>query len=161
MRTAMLAAVAITALSSVGCGATTRSTATGSTPAVTTVTTASVTFMSRDDGKDEDSAIAVQLLDEGGRLTAEGTVVDVDFDERTVSQPLALSMSRALTGGDLDDARLRLRLTPDGRDTWTFDLRANVRLSDGTERQYFWSGLRLDESSPERVLTLASGRTQM
>jgi hypothetical protein len=123
-----------------------------------TLTTATVTFMTRDDGKDEDSAIAVQLLDDEGRLAAEATVVDVDFDDRTVSQPLDLVMSRTLTRNDVDDARLRLRLTPDGRDTWTFDMRANVRLSDGTERQYFWSGVRLDESSPERTMTLASGR---
>ena len=159
MRIRVLAAV-IAATSSLGCGATTRATTPGATTSAVTVTNATVTFMTRDDGKDEDSAIAVQLLDDEGRLAAEGTVVDVDFDDSTVSQPLSLGMSRPLTGGDLNDARLRLRLTPDGRDTWTFDVRANVRLSDGTERQYFWSGLRLDESSPERTLPLASGRTQ-
>jgi hypothetical protein len=114
--------------------------------------------MTRDDGKDEDSAIAVQLLDDDGRLAAEGTVVDVDFDDKTVSSPLNLTLSRTLNSGDVDDARVRLRLTPDGRDTWTFDMRVNVRLSDGTERQYFWSGLQLDEGTPERTMTLSSGR---
>jgi hypothetical protein len=159
MRIAVLAAV-VAAISSLGCGATTRGTTQNATTGAVTVTNASVTFMTRDDGKDEDSAIAVQVLDDDGRLAAEGTVVDVDFDDRTVSQPLSLAMSRTLTSRELEDGRLRLRLTPDGRDTWTFDVRANVRLSDGTERQYFWSGLRLDESSPERTLPLASGRTQ-
>jgi hypothetical protein len=160
MRTAGLAAAAALVISSLACGATSRGSAAGATTSAVTLTTATITFMTRDDGKDEDSAIAVQLLDDEGRLAAEGTVVDVDFDDRTVSQPLALTMSRTLTSRDVDDARVRLRLTPDGRDTWTFDMRTNVRLSDGTERQYFWSGLRLDESSPERTLTLASGRTQ-
>jgi ABC-type transport system substrate-binding protein len=159
MRTAGLVASAVIALSSLGCGATTRSTASGAMTTVT-LTTATVTFMTRDDGKDEDSAIAVQLLDDEGRLAAEATVVDVDFEDKTVSQALNLVMSRTLTGSDVDDARLRLRLTPDGRDTWTFDMRANVRLSDGTERQYFWSGLRLDEGAPERTLALSSGRMQ-
>jgi hypothetical protein len=127
---------------------------------MTTVTlaTATVTFMTRDDGKDEDSAIAVQLLDDEGRLAAEGTVVDVDFDDRTVSQPLSLAMSRTLTSRDVDGARVRLRLTPDGRDTWIFDMRVNLRLSDNTAHEYFWSGLRLDEGAPERTLTLSSGR---
>jgi hypothetical protein len=115
--------------------------------------------MTRDDGKDEDSAIAVQLLDDDGRLAAEGTVVDVDYDDKTVSSPLSLTLSRTLNSRDVDDARVRLRFTPDGRDTWTFDMRINVQLSDGTERQYFWSGLRLDESTPERTFTLSSGRT--
>lgn len=160
MRTAGLIAAGAFAISSIACGATSQATTTGVTASAVTLTTATITFMTRDDGKDEDSAIAVQLIDDEGRLAAEGTLVDVDFGDRTVSQPLALTMSRTLTRGDVDDARVRLRLTPDGRDTWTFDMRANVRLSDGTERQYFWSGLSLDESSPERTLTLASGRTQ-
>ena len=160
MRTAGLVATAAFALAGLGCGATARGTTAGTTANMVTLTTATVTFMTRDDGKDEDSAIAVQLLDDEGRLAAEGTVVDVDFDDRTVSQPLGLAMSRTLTSRDVDDARLRLRLTPDGRDTWTFDMRVNVRLSDNTERQYFWSGLQLDESAPERTLTLSSGRMQ-
>jgi hypothetical protein len=51
--------------------------------------------MTRDDGKDEDSAVAVQLLNDG-RLAAEGTVVDVDFDDQSVSarQPRADRGSR-------------------------------------------------------------------
>ena len=157
--TGWLAAAAMAA-SSLGCGATTRGTSSGAAMTTVTLTTATVTFMTRDDGKDEDSAIAVQLLDDDGRLAAEGTVVDVDFDDRTVSQPLSLAMSRTLTSRDVDDARLRLRLTPDGRDTWMFDMRVNVRLSDGREQQYFWSGLRLDEGAPERTLMLSSGRIQ-
>ena len=157
MRTAGLAAAFALALGGFACGATTRTTTAPRTSAVT-LSSASVTFVTLNDGKDEDSAIAVQILDENDRLAAEGTVVDTDFDDRTVSSPLILAMSRTLTADDVDDARVRLRLTPDGRDTWTFDLRFTAKLSDGSERQYFWSGLRLDESSPERTLSLASGR---
>ena len=157
MRTlALLAAVAL-ASAGAACGATTRSDGTAfGTPI--TLTTGSITFMTRDDGKDEDSAIAIQLLDDNSRLSAEATAVDVDYDDNTVSAPLRLSMTRTLTASDLNDARVRLRLTPDGRDTWTFDMRLTLELSDGTERQYFWSGLRLDENVPERTLTLSSGR---
>jgi hypothetical protein len=156
MRTVGLAITVALAVSGVACGATTRS---GGALSAVTLTGASATFMTRDDGKDEGSAVAVQILYDGGRLSAEGTAVDVDFDDQTVSAPLNLALSRTLTSGDLDDARVRIRLTPDGKDTWNFDLRLNVQLSNGTERQYFWSGLRLDESSPERTLPLASGRT--
>ncbi len=158
MRITGLVAAAALAVLSLGCGATTRGTAPGATMTTVTLATATVTFMTRDDGKDEDSAIAVQLLDDEGRLAAEGTVVDVDFDDRTVSQPLSLAMSRTLTSRDVDGARVRLRLTPDGRDTWIFDMRVNLRLSDNTAHEYFWSGLRLDEGAPERTLTLSSGR---
>jgi hypothetical protein len=112
--------------------------------------------MTRDDGKDEDSAVAVQILNDG-RLAAEGSVVNVDFDDHSVSKPLSLGLIGALDSRDLDDAQVRLRLTPDGRDTWVFDMRLTLGLSDGTQRNYFWSELRLDESSPERTVAFMSG----
>jgi hypothetical protein len=155
MRTAMLALAAILALTGWGCGATTRGAGITADP---TLATASVTFMTRDDGKDDDSAIAVQIMDDSGRLSAEGTVVDTEFDGQTVSRPLALTMTRTVYASDLDEARVRLRFTPDGRDSWTFDMRMTLGLSDGTQRSYFWQGLRMDETAPERSVTLLSGR---
>ena len=155
MRKAGLALAAILTVGGWGCGATTsRDTSISTDPRLTT---ASVTFMTRDDGKDEDSAVAVQILDDG-RLAADGTVVDVDYDDQSVSAPLNLSVTRTLGFGDLDDAQVRLRFTPDGRDTWVFDMRLTLGMSDGSQRSYFWSGLRLDENAPERVLALNSGR---
>ena len=121
------------------------------------LTSAAVTFMTRDDGKDEDSAVAVQILSDG-RLAAEGSVVDVDFDDQSVSPPLSLGLIAALDSGDLENAQVRIRLTPDGRDSWAFDMRLTLGFSDGTQRTFFWSGLRLDEGSPERMVALASGR---
>jgi hypothetical protein len=156
MRKAGLTLAAMLAVAGWACGATT--TRDGTTiSAEPRLTSASVTFMTRDDGKDEDSAISVQLLDDG-RLAAEGTIVDVDFDDQTVSAPLSLALSRTLAAGDISDAQVRLRLTPDGRDTWTFDMRLTAALSDGSQRSYFWSGLRLDEATPERTFPLNSGR---
>jgi hypothetical protein len=156
MRKAGLSLAALVAIAGWGCGATTTrdTTVMSNNPRLTT---ASVTFMTRDDGKDEDSAIAVQMLDDG-RLAAEGTIVDVDFDDQTVSAPLNLSLTRTFEGDDLDDAQIRLRLTPDGSDIWTFDMRLTLGLSDGTQRSYFWSGLRLDQSNPERTFALNTGR---
>ena len=155
MRKAALAVATLLAVAGWGCGATTRDTF--SISPEPRLTTASVTFMTRDDGKDEDSAVAVQILDDG-RLAAEGTVVDVDYDDQSVSTPLTLAVTRTLESGDLNDAQVRLRLTPDGRDTWTFDMRLTLGMTDGSQRSYFWSGLRLDENTPERVMSLTSGR---
>jgi hypothetical protein len=156
MRKAVLALAATMALAGWACGATATRATTG-IGANPRLTSASVTFMTRDDGKDEDSAVAVQILDDG-RLAAEGSVVNVDFDDQSVSAPLSLALTGALDSGDLDDARVRIRLTPDGRDTWVFDMRLTLGVSDGTQRSYFWSQLRLDESSPERIMALVSGR---
>ena len=156
MRKAALAVAATMALTGWGCGATT-GTATTGIGANPRLTSASVTFMTHDDGKDEDSAVAVQILNDG-RLAAEGSVVDVDFDDQSVSAPLSLRLTGTLDSGDLDDAQVRIRLTPDGRDTWVFDMRLTLGLSNGTQRSYFWSALRLDESSPERIVALVTGR---
>jgi hypothetical protein len=155
MRKAALAVATLLAVAGWGCGATTRDTI--SISPEPRLTTASVTFMTRDDGKDEDSAVAVQILDDG-RLAAEGTVVDVDYDDQSVSTPLTLAVTRTLESGDLNDAQVRVRFTPDGRDTWTFDMRLTLGMTDGSQRSYFWSGLRLDETTPERVMSLTSGR---
>jgi len=156
MLKAALALAATIALTGWGCGATT-STGTTGIGVNPRLTSASVTFMTRDDGKDEDSAVAVQILNDG-RLAAEGSVVDVDFDDQSVAAPLSLGLTGTLDSGDLNDAQVRIRLTPDGRDTWAFDMRLTLGLSDGTQRSYFWSELRLDESSPERIVALVSGK---
>jgi hypothetical protein len=159
MYKAGLALAAMLALTGWGCGATTRDASNSSvTTAPVTLTSATATFMTRDEGKDDDSAITVQILDDSSRLAAEATATNTKFDDKTVSQPLTISIMRPLPTSDLNDARVRLRLTPDGDDTWTFDMRLILGLADGTQRTYFWSGLRLDEKSPERVLPLASGR---
>jgi hypothetical protein len=155
-----LAFVTVLACTGWGCGATTRdgsSNARLTSPPVT-LTSASATFMTRDEGKDDDSAITVQILDDSSRLAAEATSTDKKFDDKTVSPALSLTVMRAMPSSDLSDARVRLRLTPDGEDSWNFDMRLILGLADGTQRTYFWSGLHLDEKSPERVLTLASGR---
>jgi hypothetical protein len=158
MRNVGLVLAASLACASFGCGATTTNSGAVVTPTTTTVANAQATFMTRDNGKDEDSAVAVQLLDDSGRLAAEATVADVEFKGQTVSQPVSLATIRQMASSDLNDGRVRLRLTPDGDDEWTFDLRLVVGLSDGTQRTYFWSALRLDDDAPERVLPLSSGR---
>ena len=155
MRKAALSLALTMALTGWGCSATTTTRTTG-IGVNSRLTSASVTFMTRDDGKDEDSAVAVQILNDG-RLAAEGSVVNVDFDDHSVSKPLSLGLIGALDSRDLDDAQVRLRLTPDGRDTWVFDMRLTLGLSDGTQRNYFWGELRLDESRPERTVAFMSG----
>jgi len=160
MRTSRFGAAALLGVLAWGCGATTTRDRHTTVRSAATLSSATVTFMTRDEGKDEDSAVAIQLLDEGTLLSADGSLTDLEFDEASVSAPLTLTVMRPVSAADLHDARLRLRLTPDGRDTWVFDLRLAVRLSDGAERQYFWSGIRLDESAPERTLALASGEVR-
>jgi hypothetical protein len=114
-----------------------------------------VTFTTLDDGKDAKSAVTVQLLSDRNELAAEVRSSGVEFDDQTTSAPLAMSLTGALPQRDVQNSRLRLQLTPDGRDTWSFDVRLTLGFSDNTQRRFGWSGVVMDERNPERTLALA------
>ena len=152
----MLATAAAIAAS--GCGATARTT-TVQTRAFPALTSATATFTTLDHGKDADSALTVQLLRSNGELGAEIHTVGTQFADRASIPPFAFSISGPFTTNDVDMGRVRLRLTPDGDDDFTFDLHMTLRFSDGTTRNFAWRGIRLDHNGPERVLTLAGART--
>ena len=160
MRTLAASLVAVVALLASGCGATTRTTSTTiQNPVYTTLTSAIATFVSRDHGKDKDSGLTVHLLRNNAELVGEIYANGIKFDDKSSSGPFALT----LTGGpfttrDIDDGQMRIRLTPDGKDDWTFDLHLTTRFSDGRVHNFTWRGLRLDNTTVERVLALAPAR---
>lgn len=158
MRKIAMVLAAAVAIGASGCGATARTT-TVQTRAFPTLTSATATFVSTDHGKDADSALTVQLLRSNAELGAEVRSVGTKFDDKSSSGPLVFSVAGPFTTNDVDDGQLRLRLTPDGDDDWTFDLRVTMRFSDGTARNFMWKGIRLDHRSPERVVTLGPART--
>jgi hypothetical protein len=151
-----LALVSALAVAASACGATTRGTTFGT--AVPTMTSATVTFVTRDDGKDDDTAVTVQLLRNTNELGAEATSVGREFDDNTVARPMALAMTGPFHLNDIDDARLRIRMTPDDDDDWTFDVNLTLTFSDGTRRTFSWDGIKLDEDAPERSLPLSTAR---
>jgi hypothetical protein len=158
MRSTILVLATAAALSSAACGATARST-TVQTRAFPTLTSATATFTTLDHGKDEDSALTVQLLRSNGELGAEMHSVGTQFADHASIPPFAFSLSGPFTTNDVDDGQVRLRLSADGDDDFTFNLNMTLRFSDGTTRNYLWRGVRLDHNGPERVLTLAGGRS--
>jgi hypothetical protein len=158
MRSTILVLATAAALSSAACGATARST-TVQTRAFPTLTSATATFTTLDHGKDEDSALTVQLLRSNRELGAEMHSVGTQFADHASIPPFAFSLSGPFTTNDVDDGQVRLRLSADGDDDFTFNLNMTLRFSDGTTRNYLWRGVRLDHNGPERVLTLAGGRS--
>ena len=158
MRSAIVVLAAAVAIGAAGCGATTRST-TVQTRAFPTLTSATATFSTLDHGKDADSALTVQLLRGNGELGAEMQSVGTQFNDHAAIPPFAFQLSGPFTTNDVNDGQLRLRLTADGDDDFTFNLQTTLRFSDGTTRNFFWRGIRLDHNSPERVVSLAGGRT--
>jgi hypothetical protein len=114
-----------------------------------------VTFTTLDDGKDADSAVTVQLLSDNNELAAEVRSTGTEFDDHSTAPPLAMALMGPFHADDVQDSRLRLQLTPDGRDSWAFDVRLSLAFSDNRQQFFEWSGIRMDERSVERTLTLA------
>ena len=147
------------AMVTAGCGATTRGgTTTIQNPASPTLTSATATFISRDHGKDKDSGLTVQLLRSNAELAGEVRGTGFKFDDNSSSGPFSFTMTGPFRRNDVDDGQIRIRLVPDGRDDWTFDLHLVMRFDDGSTRNFTWRGIRLDNGEPERTLSLAAGR---
>ena len=150
-------AAIVIALAATACGGRT-------SPAVSTstspgLTTATVTFATLSDGKDAKSAVSVQLLRNGNELAADGMTSGTEFDDNSTSSPIVLNIRGPFARADAKPAQLRLRLTPDGDDTWTFNVALGLRFSDESQQTYRWSNVRLDEKAPERTLVLAGAES--
>jgi hypothetical protein len=146
------------AVASWGCGATRGDTGAQGGSTAPTLTGASVTFQNRESGKDADSAVALELLRNNAELAAESKLVGTKFDDNSPAGPMALSVGSPFRTADTDSARLRIRMTPDGKDEWTFDLQMALTFSDGSLQRFSWPNLRLDNAAPERTLPLGPAR---
>ncbi len=139
------------------CGATTR----GRVDPVTmspAITSATVSFHTLSNGKDADSAVGIQLLRNNAELAAETHATGIKFDDNSTSSPFALSMAGTFRKHDVDDGRLRVRMNPDGKDDWTFNMQASLTFADGTSQRFAWNGLRLDNGAREITLALNPAR---
>ena len=156
------AGILILAMAVSSCGGRQASTnaSAGATQPTDRLTTATLTFRTLDDGKDAKSAVGVQLLRNGNELGADLTSSGTEFDDRTTAAPLVMTVRGPFSKQDVQAGQLRLRLTPDGNDTWTFNVGLTLRFADETQRNYSWSDIRLDEKAPERTLVLAGAEGQ-
>ena len=146
------------AAATTGCGATRGDAAAQAGSTAPTLTGASVTFQNRDSGKDANSAVVIELLRNNAELAAESKLVGTKFDDNAPAGPMALSVGSPFRTAEADTARLRIRMTPDGKDDWTFDLQMALTFSDGSIQRFTWPGLRLDNAAPERTLPLGPAR---
>lgn len=154
MRTFVMGVALSAVIMSAGCGATRKVTnAVAPGQAITNVT---VQFMNRDHGKDANSAVDVWMVRNGANEIAHLHSVGVKFDDHASIAPMALPMSGTFNKADLSDAQLRIRLTPDGADDWSFEPRVAITFSDGTARTYAWPQVMLDRTHPEVSLSFSS-----
>jgi hypothetical protein len=155
MRTIAVLIVATMAIGATACGG--KITPGYDTAASPALTASTVTFFNRDEGKDADSAVSVELLRENAELGAEVRAVGKHW-EHDESSAVSLNVLNGFHKSDINGGRVRVRLSPDGRDTWKFDMRLMTTFSDGSSQTFFWNDMRLDHNSPERLLPLAPAR---
>jgi hypothetical protein len=158
MRAISCALVAVAVVAASACGATTRSSSSTTQGATAVLTGATLSFRTLSDGKDTDSQVTVQLLRPNNELGAELRVAGIKFDDNTQAAAMVLSIAGPFHATDVNTGSMRIRLTPDGRDTWTFDMRLVMTFSDNTQQTFAWQNVRLDENSPERTLPLGPAR---
>jgi hypothetical protein len=160
MRAISCALVTVAVLSLSACGATTRSSTStiSQAGAEAVLTGATISFRTLDDGKDTDSAVTTELLRRNSEIGAELRINGMKFDDHTQGAPMAFTVAGPFRVSDVNDGTVRIRMRPDGRDTWTFDMRLVLTFSDNTQRTFAWQGVRLDDRSVERTLALAPAR---
>ena len=150
------AGVLMVTLAVTGCASRSGSASTAATTDATRrVTSATLTFRTLQDGKDAKSSVSAQLVRNGNELGAEATSTGTEFDDNTTAAPLVMSLRGPFGREDARSGQLRLRLTPDGDDTWTFNVGLTLRYADDTQQNYSWQAVRLDEDAPERSLVLS------
>src|SRR4051812_43519146 len=154
MKNFALTVLMTAAVMSAGCGAT-RKVSTAVAPG-TAITSATVQFQDRDHGKDANSAVDVWLLHNGSNEMAHLHSVGVKFDDHASIAPMGVPMSGTFNKTDLNDAQLRIRLTPDGADDWAFEPRLTIAFADSTSRTYAWPQVVLDRAHPEVTLSFSS-----
>jgi len=154
MRTFAVTVFLIAAFVAAGCGATRR--VANSVAPGPTVTSATVQFQDRDHGKDAKSAVDVWIVHDGSNEMAHLHTVGTKFDDHASIAPMTVPMSGAFSQADLGDAQLRIRLTPDGADDWSFEPRLTIQFSDNTSRTYAWPMVMLDQTHPEVALSFSS-----
>ena len=154
MRTFAVSVLLSAAIISTGCGATRK--VTSSVAPGAALTSATVQFQDRDHGKDADSGVDVWILRNSSNEMAHLHSVGVKFDDHASIAPMGVPMSGTFYKTDLNDAQLRIRLTPDGADDWSFEPRLTVTFSDNTSRTYAWPQIMLDRSHPEVTLSFSS-----
>jgi hypothetical protein len=154
MKKFALSVLMTAAIVSAGCGATRK--VSSSVAPGPVITSATVQFVDRDHGKDANSAVDVWFLRNNSNEMAHLHSVGVKFDDHASIAPIGVPMSGTHYKTDLNDAQLRIRLTPDGADDWSFEPRVAVTFSDNTSRTYAWPQILLERSHPEVTLSFSS-----
>jgi len=110
------------------------------------LTQAWASFHTNDDDKDHDTLLEITLNNGTNELAAVNGIIG-EFSDHSDMGPFALTVQGEWRKSDIRQpgTSSRLRIIPDGNDTWRFNFFLELVYADGTHQNWEWYNLQLKE----------------
>jgi hypothetical protein len=112
-------------------------------------------FHTNDEDKDDDTHVTVDVFDGDAMLCAH---VDNDFghfDDHSYNGPFALVVCNPSTREACERGLVRIRIDPNGHDTWRFNFELDLQFDDGLHVSGGAAGLELTQDRREQNFGLS------
>lgn len=109
-----------------------------------TLRSASITFHTNHDDKDNDTFLTVSILAgnfEAASLVNSGT----RFPDKSDAGPFALNIHGNPTIQDLRHGKMSIHIAPNGNDHWKFNAMLTFEFTDGSRLTPRWTGFDIDQ----------------
>lgn len=114
--------------------------------------TVKVTFKTTDDDKDADTKLSIYVYRSGNILTAKKENLEGYYGDNT-PMTVDLEVLYPATFNEILGGNLKIRIAPNGHDTWRFNCIIDLAFTDGTYRKEF-NGNSLNERETEKTFAL-------
>jgi len=114
-----------------------------------TLQNASIKFHTTNDDKDNDTHVTVDIMNGNGTVVAH---IDNDFghfNDNSDNGPYDIPISGTLNLSDMPRGSVKIRIDPNGHDTWNFNYFLNMTFSDGTPVNQSNSNISLKNQSEQ------------
>ena len=121
---------------------------------MSTLANAKIEFHTNDEDKDYDTHVTVDVTDFDNVLCAH---VDNDFghfDDQSNNGPFELEIINASSKDACQRGNVRIRIDPNGHDTWRFNFTLILIFDDGSSLSGVETGLQLSQKAREQTFGL-------
>ena len=122
---------------------------------VATLAHCSIKFHTNDEDKDSDTHVTVTITDDNNVTSCK---VDNDFGkfgDNSNSGPFGMPVVNATPKPNVQRGNIRLRIDPNGNDTWRFNFEVDMTFSDGSRLTGAADGLELSQDRREQTFGIS------
>lgn len=116
--------------------------------------TATATFHTLDDDKDDDTVLSIGIVLPNGTLVASVGGITGRFPDNRDNGPFGLTVLGKRKRSELSGALAALHIEPNGDDTWRFNWGMVLAFDDGSQHAAGWSGPFLSDEVKDRSYAL-------